>query len=65
MKNNCKHTDTSILGKEYSISHSCKIVWCKQCGSTKYDWDTPEYNKKYGKWKSPRDITNGIDRWIK
>ena len=47
MKNNCKHTDTSILGKEYSISHSCKIVWCKQCGSTKYDWDTPEYNKKY------------------
>ena len=58
MKNKCKHREVILTDQVYcSFSDLLSIIWCCLCGSTKYNWRDPEYNKKYGKWKSPKSIT--------
>lgn len=54
MKNKCKHRNTSILSEANTFTHIATVLWCRFCGATRYNWDNVEYNKKYGKWRSPK-----------
>jgi len=58
MKNICKHPKAKRLAEANTFTHRAEVYWCGDCGASRYFWDTEEYNKKYGKWRSPKFLGN-------
>ena len=57
MKNPCKHKPVILTEQVYcSFADLLSIHWCIFCGSTRYNWKSSDMNRRYGKWKSPKNI---------
>lgn len=59
MKNKCKHRQkvfslTLKANTRYNLYTD--IFWCSLCGATRYHFTSSDLNKRYGRWKSPRNI---------